>query len=169
MDRIPLPAALPILDGARLALRPMADADTAALFAIYGDPDVMRHTDEEPFPGVDTVAIMLARVRRLLAEGVSLEWAIVLHATGEVVGTCGLHGFDHDARSAQVGCMLRRACWGQGYMTEAIALMTRYAVDTLRLQRLVADIAPDNERSQRLFRRLGYRAAPTGMLAFALR
>ncbi|MDN4036488.1 GNAT family N-acetyltransferase [Massilia sp. YIM B02443] len=147
----------------------MTDADAAALFAIYGDPGVMRHTDEEPFPGVETVAVMLASVRRLLAEGASLEWAIVLHASGEVVGTCGLHGFDYGARAAQVGCMLRRACWGQGYMTEAIGLMTRHAVDGLGLRHLNADVAPDNERSQRLFRGLGYRAAPTGMLELALR
>ena len=169
MDRIQLPADLPALHGVRLTLRAMTGADAAALFAIYGDPDVMRHTDEEPFPGVETVSIMLASVRRLLAEGVSLEWAIVLHASGEVIGTCGLHGFDHDARAAQVGCMLQRACWGHGYMTEAIDLMTRHAVDGLCLQRLIADIAPDNERSQRLFRRLGYRTAPMGMLELALR
>ena len=169
MDRIQLPSDLPVLHGNRLTLRAMSDADAAALFAIYGDPDVMRHTDETPFPGVETVAVMLASVRRLLTEGASLEWAIVLHASDEVVGTCGLHGFDHDARAAQVGCMLRRTCWGQGYMTEAIALLTRYAVDGLHLQRLVADIAPDNERSQRLFRRIGYRAATTGMLEIALR
>lgn len=169
MDRIQLPADLRVLHGARLTLRAMSDADAAALFTIYGDPDVMRHTAEEPFPGEETVAVMLASVRRLLAEGASLEWAIVLHASGEATGTCGLHGFDDEARAAQVGCMLRRACWGQGYMAEAIGVMTRYAVDGLRLQRLVADIAPDNKRSQRLFRRLGYRAAPAGMLELTLR
>ena len=35
--------ALPILDGARVRLRPLADADVPALFEIFGDEQVMRY------------------------------------------------------------------------------------------------------------------------------
>lgn len=147
----------------------MTDNDAPALFSIYGDPEVMRHTDEEPFRDLATVSMMLASLRRLLAEGESLEWAVVLHASGEVIGTGGLHSFHAGERAAQVGCMLKRSCWGHGYMAEAITLMMPFAVGGLQLQRLSADIAPDKVRSRRLFLGLGFQATPTGMLEIALR
>jgi ribosomal-protein-alanine N-acetyltransferase len=151
------PVTLPLLRGPRILLRAMEDADAPALLAIYGDPEVMRYTDEPPFPDQATVRLMLASVRALLAQGSSLEWAIVLEECGPVVGTCGLHGFDNAAGMAEVGCLLRRADWGRGIMREAAGLLAAYARDTLGLRRLAADVAPDNIQAQRLFAKLGYR------------
>lgn len=169
MNNLTLPTELPVLQGKRLTLRAMTDDDAAVLFSIYGDPEVMRHTGEEPFPDLETVGVMLTSVRRLLAEGQSLEWAVVLQASGDVVGTCGLHDFRDGERAAQVGCMLKRPCWGHGTMSEALALVIRFAADGLRLGRLSADIAPDNERSRRLFLRLGFQRTSSDMLEIALR
>lgn len=158
---------LPTLRSAQLVLRAMEDTDAAALFDIYGDPLVMQYTDEPPFPDLETVALMLASVRRLLAEGSSLEWAIAL-PDGEVIGTCGLHGFNRPLRTAEVGCLLRRSAWGRGHMAIAIGMLTSFARDVLQLQRLTADVAPDNERAQRLFNRLGYTPDESGMLGRAI-
>jgi ribosomal-protein-alanine N-acetyltransferase len=157
MDRPMPPVTLPALHGPHILLRAMDDADAPALFAIYGDPEVMRYTDEPPFPDQATVGPMLRSVRDLLAQGSSVEWAIVPKAGGPVIGTCGLHGFDDAAGMAEVGCLLRRADWGRGIMREAVDLLAAYARDTLRLRRLAADVAPDNVQAQRLFAKLGYR------------
>lgn len=158
---------LPQLRSERLILRAMADGDAAALLAIYGDPLVMQYTDEAPFPDLATVQIMLASVRRLRASGESLEWAIILRETDELIGTCGLHSFD-DAQ-AEVGCLLRRTAWANGYMAEAIALLTQYATDVLQLRALRADVASANERARRLFGKLGYEADDAKLLRSVLR
>lgn len=147
---------LPLLQGQRVTLRAMADSDAPALFTIYGDPQVMQYTDEPPFPAPATVALMLQSVRRLLAQGASLEWAIVRSDSGALIGTCGLHSFDAPRRHAEIGCLLQRAAWGQGYMQEAVGLLLHYAAQTLALNAVSADIAPANQRAQRLFRKLGF-------------
>lgn len=163
-----LPAALPVLQSERLILRAMADHDTAALLAIYGDPSVMEYTDEAPFPNQDTVKLMLKSVRNLLAKGESLEWAIAMRDGDALIGTCGLHSFDQELRQAEVGCLLKQSAWGKGYMAEAHGLLQRFAGDVLRLKRLAADVAPGNERAQRLFTKLGYRHEQSGALAIDL-
>ena len=168
MNGLLLPTALPVLRGEHVALRPMEEQDAAALFAIYGDPLVMRYTDEDPFPDLATVGQMLGSVRRLLASGQSLEWAIVLVEGGELLGTCGLHSFDAAGRTAQVGCLLRRSAWGGGLMPEALAVLTAYAAGVLRLHGLMADVAPENARARRMFARLGYRDDGRGMLKIGL-
>jgi [ribosomal protein S5]-alanine N-acetyltransferase len=46
---------------------------------------------------------------------------------------------------------------GQGYMTEGLELVVRYAFEQLRLHRLEAQIQPENHASLRLVRRVGFR------------
>lgn len=46
---------------------------------------------------------------------------------------------------------------GQGYMTEGLELVVRYAFEQLRLHRLEAQIQPDNHASLSLVRRVGFR------------
>ncbi len=45
----------------------------------------------------------------------------------------------------------------QGYMAAGIALAVHYAFECLDLNRVEADIQPDNEASLKLVRRLGFR------------
>jgi ribosomal-protein-alanine N-acetyltransferase len=150
------PTELPTLETQRLLLRPMHQEDTPALFAIYGDPEVMRYAGDGPFSDEATVATMLRSVARLLAAGKSLEWAVVERAAGQLVGTCGLHSFDEEADVAEVGCLLMQAAWGRGLMREALTVLFRYAQDELKVRLLRADIDLSNLRSIRLFEVLGF-------------
>lgn len=156
-DLLPLPRTLPSLSTPRLLLRALDAGDSAELFAIYGDSEVMRFVGEPPFPSLATVAQMLASVERLLAAGESLEWGLVARDSGRLIGTCGLHSFANEAglRQAEVGCMLARSHWGEGRMAEALTALIAYARQ-LGITTLLADIEPDNLPSQRLFRRLGF-------------
>lgn len=164
----PLPAAAafdppPRLLTPRLCLRPIDDADADALLAVYGDPEVMRHASDPPFPDLGTVLLMLASIERLRLQGRSLEWAIAGRDDDGLIGTCGLHGFDPAAREAEVGCLLRRDRWGRGLMREALGPVIALARDALHLQALRAEIDAGNARSQRLFGALGFRpCAPAG-------
>lgn len=150
----PLPRELPVLLTPRLQLRPFGVQDSEDLFAIYGDPAVMRFVGEAPFPALATVAQMLASVERLLARGESLEWGLVERG-GRLIGTCGLHGFEPALRQAELGCMLARSHWGQGLMGEALGALMGFARE-LGITTLLADIEPENLPSQELFRRLGF-------------
>ncbi|UBO74364.1 GNAT family N-acetyltransferase [Aeromonas rivuli] len=156
----PLPRELPILLTPRLLLRPLDGRDDTDLFAIYGDPEVMRFVGEPPFPSLATVSQMLASVERLLAAGESLEWGLTLRESGRLIGTCGLHSFTPDPeridlRQAELGCMLAHHHWGLGLMDEALGAVMAVARE-LGIATLLADIEPDNLPSQRLFRRLGF-------------
>ncbi|WP_246876907.1 GNAT family N-acetyltransferase [Aeromonas sp. SrichE-2G] len=156
MNPLPsLPRTLPLLSTRRLLLRPLTPQDGADLFAIYGDPEVMRFVGEPPFPEPATVGLMLASVARMLAAGESLEWGVTAREGGRVIGTCGLHSFDEHLCQAEMGCMLARRHWGQGLMGEALTAVMGYARE-IGIHSLLADIEPQNLPSQRLFGRLGF-------------
>jgi len=135
----------------------MGEADIDALFAIYGDAEVMRHASDPPFADRDTVRVMLASVSALLAEGRSLEWGVADRQTDRLIGTCGLHAFEAEPARAEVGCLLARSHWGRGLMREALEALFVHAREGLGLAVLRADIDVGNDRSAALFRRLGFR------------
>lgn len=155
---------LPVFNTPRLRLRPLRrGADDEALFAVYGDARVMRHASDPPFTRLADVTRLHDSVERLLAAGLSHEWAVALRADDRLIGTCGLHSFDRPALQAQVGCLLARAHWGQGLMSEALRALMAHAAGTLGLRTLLADIDADNLRSQRLFAALGFDPRPDGL------
>jgi [ribosomal protein S5]-alanine N-acetyltransferase len=154
MNRIP--HEVPILLTPRLMLRTMTSEDSVDLFAIYGDQDVMRYASDEPFPSIATVAQMLLSVESLRRDGTSLEWGIELVRTERLIGTCGLHSFDSETSTAEVGCILAQKYWGQGLMREALQTLCVFAAEQLGIRRLRADIDEPNQRSKVLFARLGF-------------
>ena len=155
-DWPPWPGRLPVLQSTRLRLRPLARRDAPALLAIYGDAEVMRFAGDPPITDLATVHRMLASVRRLFREHASLEWGIETKVDQRLVGTCGLHGFDAGARSAEMGALLARSHWGRGLMREALQAVIDWSTRHLAPQLLLADIDAPNERSRRLFTSLGF-------------
>lgn len=156
------------LSTARLHLRPLAAGDEADLFAIFGDPQVMRYWSTPPWQGLDEAGAMIERDRQALAGREDLRLALVPHtgdAAGRVVGTVSLFRIDASNRRAEIGYALARVQQGRGLMNEALQALVGAAFDhtpgapfdDLALHRLEADADPRNAASCRALERLGFR------------
>jgi ribosomal-protein-alanine N-acetyltransferase len=55
-----------------------------------------------------------------------------------------------------VGYELTRSAWGEGFMTEALSTVLRWGFRHMDLNRVEAQVHPDNEPSRALLRRLGF-------------
>ncbi len=72
-------------------------------------------------------------------------------------GTLRLHGVDDSKRSAHIGlCIFDKGAWGHGLGSRAIACVTKWAIDDLRLRWIEAGIYEENIASQKAFLRAGY-------------
>ena len=77
-----------ILETERLLLREFVPDDVDALAAVLSDPETMRY-----YPAAldrAGVAAWIERNRRRYADAGHGLWAMVLKASGEVIGDCGL-------------------------------------------------------------------------------
>jgi ribosomal-protein-alanine N-acetyltransferase len=139
----------------RLDLVETRPAHADALFAIYSDPSVTRLYPKEPCE-------TLAECRRVLASMASVDhqrgwrWTLVRRAEGRIVGTVGYHDWDRRRRLAKVSYELVPEARGQGLAGEAVVEVLRYGFQDLGLERVLAEIHPDNEPSRRLATRLGF-------------
>ena len=148
---------LPTLPGQRVRLRWLRDEDVAALFRIFGDPEVTRYWGHSVLPDLSAARVLLKEIREKFAQQRLFQWGVALLATDAVIGTCTLASLDSENRRAELGFALARAYWGQGYMGDALRALLRFGFSDMQLHRLTADTDPRNERSIRIMEQLGFR------------
>ena len=144
------------LSTARLDLRPMAPADTDAVFAMRSDPDVQRYGSHPPWTDRQTAVDYIERNMQAMAAGTHAQFAIVRREDAAVIGTCTLFGLDEQCRRAEVGYVLLPSAWGRGYANEAVTALLDWGFEHLSLNRVDADIDPRNAASARALDRLGF-------------
>jgi ribosomal-protein-alanine N-acetyltransferase len=84
--------------------------------------------------------------------------AVILNADDALIGTYSISQiFLGDFKSAYLGYYVFEPFAAQGYMSEGMRLVFRYAFGTLGLHRLQANVQPGNERSIELLRATGWR------------
>ena len=142
------------LETPRLRLRAWEDSDAEPLYLLARDPRVGPIAGWPPHRD-------LADSRRILRDILQTEesYAIVLKATGEVIGSIGLRR-DSDLASGdgerELGYWLGVPFWGKGYMPEAAKEVLRHAFEDLKLQTVWCGYYEGNARSQRVQEKLGF-------------
>ena len=95
------------------------------------------------------------QLARYEADGFGL-WALVRREDGAVIGQAGLTMQECDGkRLPEIGYLLKKAYWHQGYATEAARACRAYAFDVLRLDTVYSIIRENNFPSQQVARRNG--------------
>lgn len=79
----------------------------------------------------------------------------------EFIGATGYHHIDWDIPSFEIGYWIRRSCREQGFMTEAVNALTRYAFLELHAKRIQITCDVTNLRSKKIPERLGYELEAT--------
>jgi [ribosomal protein S5]-alanine N-acetyltransferase len=154
MGRMSLPT--PTLHTARLRLRPFADADAEALFALHSSAHVLRYWDSPPWSEPARAQRFLATCRQMADDGTGARVAMDRVADGAFLGWCGLTGWNPVYRSASLGYCLGEAAWGQGFATEAAHALLQWAFDSLDLNRVQAETDTRNLASARVLEKIGF-------------
>jgi RimJ/RimL family protein N-acetyltransferase len=146
---------VPTLAGGRVRLRGIEPTDAGALYALHSDPRVMRYWSFPAWTHPGQAVEHLARVtcERELME--SYPWLATLPG-GEPMGTCSLFGIHREHARGVIGYALMPDWWGRGLASEMLALALGFAFRTLGLERIEADIDPNNAASCRLVERAGF-------------
>jgi len=145
----------PVIVTPRLALRRWTYADRADFRAMLADADMMRHLHEGvPLSPREADAALETTIEHYRA-GFG-DWAIVSRAHGEILGESGLTTLP-ETGEVELGYMLRRPFWGQGFATEAARAVMTHAFAALGLSRLVSVARPDNRASIHVLEKLGMR------------
>lgn len=82
--------------------------------------------------------------------------SFIVFADDEPVGIVGLHVERYPWGYAEVGYMIHPDHWGQGYATDAVRCLVRYAFEERRMNKVGADVYEPNEASRRVLEKIGF-------------
>ena len=153
-SRMSLPT--PTLRTDRLCLRPFADADAGALFALQSSAHVLRYWDSPPWSEPSRARRFIAACRQMADDGSGARLAIERDTDGAFIGWCSLTRWNPEYLSASLTYCLNDTAWGQGYATEAARALLHWAFDTLDLNRVQAETDTRNLASARVLKKLGF-------------
>ncbi len=152
-----------VIETPRLQLREMTPTDRPALCRILQDSEVM-YAYNGPFSDEEVDEWLERQLARYRQYGYGL-WAVVLKATGEMIGQCGLTLQQWNGREMlEAGYLFQRSHWHQGYATEAARACMDYAFGTLNSPLVCSIIRDNNLPSQQVALRNGMTRRPGVMV-----
>ncbi|HEX7934029.1 MAG TPA: GNAT family N-acetyltransferase [Paraburkholderia sp.] len=156
-----MPAHPPILTTHRLTLSPHTRDDFLDSYAMWSDPDVIRYIGGKPFTREEVWARLLRYAGHWAMLGYGY-WVIREKENGRFVGEVGLADYHREIEPSlmstpEIGWALNPAMHGRGYATEAVRAVLNWADEQWPGAETACIIAPENEPSLRVARKVGYR------------
>ena len=145
---------LPVINGEKLSLRPITDADTDDIVRWRNDPEVWKYfLFREPF----TPGMHRAWLRDKVETGRVIQYIIVEHESGKSVGSVYFRDIDEKNEAAEYGIFIGEAfARSRGLGTETARLFTAFGLDVLRLHRIYLKVLGGNDIARRSYEKAGF-------------
>jgi RimJ/RimL family protein N-acetyltransferase len=163
---VPLPAPI---ETTRLLLRLPVTEDAQPFLEIHQDPEVIARkqvTLTSPPGGIEVGLRNIDRILRHWDRLGSGRWAVVEKATGQVIGCVGFIQPDNWP-GIDLGWILRRSRWRNGFATEAAQAAVDWAWSHGTIDHIMSLIGPDNPASIRVATKIGERFEGEGISPFS--
>jgi RimJ/RimL family protein N-acetyltransferase len=144
-----------VLETDRLALRRLTTDDAELILELLNQPSYLRYIGDKGVRTLDDARnyILKGPMDSYERFGFGL-YLTLLKESAVPIGLCGLLKRDF-LEDVEVGYALLPQFWSKGYAFEAAAAVMAYGKDVLKIERIVAITAPDNEGSIRVLEKLG--------------
>jgi len=138
----------------RLVLRKPCVEDVPLIFAAYAqDPEVVRYLTFLPHRSLKETHEAVARFLEGWGSGKSYCWLIFRRDREELIGAISARA----DQGINIGYVLARPFWGQGFMSEALGAIVEWAFSVPSVFRVWAVCDLENDASARLLERNGFR------------
>ncbi len=143
-----------IIKTKRLILRPWRRGDEKVLIKEISNPNVSKFLSEVPYP----YKMKDAKEWLKISKGKEVyAFAITLGPKKEIIGGIGLHDTNKYKGISELGYWLAEKHHRQGIMFEASKAVLDFAFKKLKLRRVYAYAYVENEASNALIKKLGFK------------
>lgn len=137
----------------RLILRPFSLDNAKDIYALNGDPEVMKFTGDKPFGSIAEAREFIINYNHF-GKWERGRCGVFLRENNTFIGWCGLK-YHEDTRETDLGYRFKKAYWGKGYGTEAASICINDGFTRLQLQRIYAEAYAENIGSIRIMEKIG--------------
>ena len=144
------------LETRRLHLRKLQTEDVYEYYErLFGDADVSRYMLFDSHQDIGESLESLQRKLERYEEGPYYCWGVTTKEDDTLMGLIELLRFDETEESCSFVYMLGCDYWNQGYGTEMLQAVIRFAFEELGIERIVADHMTKNPASGAVMRKAG--------------
>jgi [ribosomal protein S5]-alanine N-acetyltransferase len=137
-------------------LRPFSLRDAKRVQLLAGDEAIASGAINIPHPYLDGLAESWINTHESEFEkGNALILALTKKGSGELIGSIGLY-INSKHQHAELGYWIGRDYWSNGYCSEAVAGMVKYAFENLSLNKLFAYFLNRNQASGKVLLKNGF-------------
>lgn len=158
-----------VFESERLIFRPLSSDDIDIEVEMWTAPEVVKYITGEAATKEDVEKDMPMVMQRAGGGSICI-WTLAVKETGEKIGHAvllplpveaedtewhllGSDGFPD--REIEIGYVLKRAAWGNGYATEACRRLLDFAFSETALDTIVATTDENNKASKQVLRKCG--------------
>lgn len=144
------------LETARLNLRRLRFEDLYDYYErIVSDGEVTKYLLFDPHQDIGESLAELQGTLGRYEEGRCYRWGIALKEDDSLIGVIELLRFDEEEARCSFAYMLGKRWWNQGYATEAVREIFRFAIEELGVKKITADHFAANAASGAVMRKAG--------------
>ena len=144
------------LSTSNLILRRFRCDDTEDFYArVGGNEKVTRYMLWEPHNSVEETKASIEKVLQRYEAGNAYTWAIALKENDAIIGRIDLLRIDEETGCCSFAYMISDTYWGQGFGTEALSAVLKFAFEKMQIQLVIADHMSENYASGAVMRKVG--------------
>ena len=144
------------IETSRLILRPWQTTDLDDLYAYASEPGVGEMAGWNHHKSkTESQMILNSFIKH------KKTFALVWKESGKVIGSLGLEEMDPDPEGSdklgrEIGYVLSKDYWGNGFMPEAVSAVAKYCFDALSYDYLSCGHFLNNQQSRRVIEKCGF-------------
>lgn len=142
----------------RLLMRRLEKGDLGDMFSYASDPCVTRWLLWQSHESAEETKRYIEGAMLGYKNNTFYEFAIILAGSGKMIGTCGFASIDEKNSAAELGYVISREYWGNGYATEAASAFLKLGFSDLSLYRIYARYMVENKESEKVMKKLGMKS-----------
>ncbi len=151
---------IPYLEGKRVILKQIEDADADPLLEMVSNTRVYRYLPtflfEKKYPDIHDV------IGRLYTECFKESIILGVYLDDTLCGLAEMYGYRDEIHKISVGYRLNEKYWGMGIAAEALGLMVHYLDDETDIEIITASTMVENQASAKVLMKNGFSLVVSG-------
>jgi [ribosomal protein S5]-alanine N-acetyltransferase len=144
----------PIIESARLILRPVSLDDLERMHAIWTEPDVRRYLWDDEIINIETAEeVIRGSIESFENNGFGI-WGVYSKERQNLIGFCGYRYIDKSSR-IEIIYGLEPKFWGKGITTEAAKAILRYGFKEIKFEVIEGITNIENRASWKVLEKIG--------------
>lgn len=147
----------PKIETDRFLLREIREHDYEDILEIYSDAEVLAYQNMVAMKSLEEAQNYIKCISDGYKDRRFVRWCIVRKEDSKLIGLVALHHIENENFKTSIGYILNKRYWNQKIMSEVLNAIIDYVFNELKLNRIEADIHPENVASIRLCEKFGFK------------